>query len=173
MRPTIIVLNSKDRKGIRQSLADQFGITELFDEDKALFCFNKKERVYLANKECFDIDRDELRTNMFGLYIGTFMIDGFRLSLEGVQLLGPQATKNVISLSKEQRDAWLKGEEITVNQNADEQHTDNVDRYLILKYETDFLGVGKKKGEKILNYLPKSRKLKKIFDSEEESCETC
>lgn len=171
MKADIIVLNSKDRKLIRQQLVDQFGITELFD-DKVLFCFNKKERVYLANKELFDVQQDELRTNMFGLYIGTFMIDGFRLSIEGAQLLGPQATKNILSLSKDLRDAWLKGEELEASNHDD-------DCYLLLKYENDFLGVGKKKGERVLNYLPKSRKLKKIFGSEEGSedsdgsCEAC
>lgn len=154
----IIILNSKEKKEIKKQLEKQFGITQL--PDKVLFSINKKERVYAINKEAFDVDQQTLRVNSFGLYIGTFMIDGFRLNIEGTQLLGPLATKNVIQVTLEERNLWLKGFDLekTVPKNESE--------YVLLKYEDDFLGSGKTKNGKILNYVPKSRTLKKIFPEE-------
>jgi NOL1/NOP2/fmu family ribosome biogenesis protein len=159
MREEIIILNAKDKKEIKKQLTQQFGITTL--PDKVFFCINKKERVYMINKEVFDVDQQVLRVNSFGLYIGTFMVDGFRLNIEGAQLFGPLATKNVIELSLQERNDWLKGFDIQreLAKNADSE-------YVLLKYENDFLGSGKVKNNSILNYVPKSRTLKKIFPEE-------
>lgn len=154
MRAHIIILNSKDKKLLRQTLEAQFGVTELF-EDKVLYCINKKERVYLTNRESFDEDQEALRVNAFGLYIGTYMPDGFRLSLEGAQLLGPRATKGIVSITVTQRNAWFKGEDL----NAPE----SFDNYVLLQQGKDFCGVGKVKNGRIMNYLSKARKLTNVF----------
>jgi NOL1/NOP2/fmu family ribosome biogenesis protein len=155
MRAEILILNSKERKLLRQLLDEQFGITTLFD-DKVLFCINKKERVYITNKEIFDEEQDKLRVNAFGLYIGSYMVDGFRFSLEGAQLLGPQASKNIIELDLEERNAWFRGEELEADESFNGQ-------YVLLKSGNDFCGVGRVKNEKIMNYLSKSRKLTNVF----------
>ena len=107
MKEEIIILNSKDKKEIRKQLESQFGISEL--PDKIFFSINKKERVYIINREAFDVEHKELRVNSFGLYFGTFMKDGFRLNIEGSQLVGHLATKNVLDVTLEERNQWLKG----------------------------------------------------------------
>lgn len=156
MRADIIILNSKEKKHLRQQLEEQYGITKLF-ADKILFCINKKEKLYICNAEIFEQEQDKLRVNAFGLYVGTFMTDGFRLSLEGVQLLGPQATKNVLELDIDKRDSWIRGEEIYL----DTKELDG--NYVLVKWNTDFIGCGKVKDGLLLNYLSKSRKLTNIF----------
>ncbi|MGM5481345.1 MAG: methyltransferase RsmF C-terminal domain-like protein [Nanobdellota archaeon] len=177
MKPTIIILNSKQRKEIRQMLEKQYGITTL--PDKVFFCLNKKERVYIANRDLFDIDHAALRVNAFGLYFGTFMKDGFRLSLEGAQMLIDQCSMNTFDLSVAQRDEWFSGSDVELNpqtevsdQNAgshanvdlkSELVKEDISGYKILLYEDDVIGVGKIKNGVIMNYLPKSRRLSNIF----------
>jgi NOL1/NOP2/fmu family ribosome biogenesis protein len=84
------------------------------------------------------------------------MVDGFRFSLEGAQLLGPQASKNIIELDLEERNAWFRGEELEADESFNGQ-------YVLLKSGNDFCGVGRVKNEKIMNYLSKSRKLTNVF----------
>ncbi len=158
MKDKIIILNSKDKKEIRKQLESQFGISKL--PDKVFFSINKKERVYIINREAFDVDQIALRVNSFGLYFGTYMKDGFRLNIEGSQLVGPQATKNVLKLSVEERNFWLKGFDL------EKELPETESEYVLLKHEGDFLGSGKIKNNKILNYVSKSRTLKKVFPEE-------
>lgn len=162
MKAEIIILNSKDRKSIRQSLEEQFGIKEI-PENVVYFCLNKKERVYICNREIFEIEQESLRTNAFGLYFGTYMIDGFRLSLEGSQMVGPLATKNIFEITESQFEEYIKGEDL-VCENPDFQK-----QYVIVKRGKDFVGVGKVKEGIFSSNLPKSRKLKKVFNPNEET----
>ena len=159
MKPEIIILNSKDRKLLRKSLNEQFGVEEL--PDKVFFCLNKKEKVYIANRQVFDIDHDTFRVNAFGNYFGTIMPDGFRLSLEGAQFIGNLATKNILELTQEERDAWIKGEEL-----IKEVETEDDSSYVLIKFENHFYSTGKIKNGRVMNYVSKSRKLKKIFSGE-------
>ena len=166
MRADIIVLNSKDRKAMRQQLIEQFGVTDL--PDKVFFCLNKKERVYITNRDSFDLDQEDLRINAFGLYFGTFMKDGFRLSLEGAQLLKDQLKKNVVAIDEDQRNRILKGMDLDVT--ASDGNHGTVSRlngeYVILRHDSDIIGCAKVKDSTILNYIPKSKQLRRIFPEE-------
>ncbi len=164
MKDELIILNSRERKHIRQALTEQFGVSEI--PDLIYFCLNKKEKVYVINKEVFELPIDHLRLNTFGLYFGMFMKDGFRLSIEGSQIIGPKAKQQIYTMSKRERDDWLKGKDL-------ETKTDDFERlYMLMLFEKDFIGVGKAKNGKILNYIPKSRTLTNIF-SAEENCVQC
>lgn len=157
MRADIIILNSKERKHLRQQLEENFGIGEL-PEEYVYFCINKKERLYVAKRELFEQDLQALRVNAFGLYIGTFMKDGFRFSLEGAQLFGPLATKHIIHLDSKNRNNWFKGEDIDLGESEHES------QYVLVKSGDDFLGSGKVKEGIIMNYLAKARKLTNVFE---------
>ena len=146
MKVNIHVLNSKERKEIRNLLSEQFGVSEL-PKDKVYFHRNNKERVYICNRELFDVDHRDLRVNMFGVYFGAFLADGFRLSMEGAQLIGPLATKNSVELSSSQRDRYLMGEDIEFT-NPTKNNT-----IILLKSGKDFLGFAKFKVNTIINYL--------------------
>jgi NOL1/NOP2/fmu family ribosome biogenesis protein len=158
MKPTIIILNSKDRKEIKKILEDEFGVSQL--PEKVFFCLNKKEKVYITNKEVFDVDHDIFRVNAFGNYFGMFMPDGFRLSVEGSQFIGPLATKNVLDLSTEERDAWVMGEDLQTTFVPEGKYS-----YVLIRHNGDFYSTGKIKNGVLINYLSKSRKLKKVFSA--------
>ncbi|MFP4523240.1 MAG: methyltransferase RsmF C-terminal domain-like protein [Candidatus Woesearchaeota archaeon] len=160
MKPKIVILNSKDKKILKRQLNDQFGVKEL--PDFVYFCLNKKEKVYICNRECFDIEHFSIRVNTFGNYFGRYMPEGFRLSVEGSQLIGPYASKNVFECTLKQRDNWLHGLDI------DSKTTTCEGPYVLITHKNDFYGCGKLKENKILNYLPKSRMIKHIFKRNEE-----
>lgn len=155
MNKELIVLNSKDRKLILKDLESLYGVTEL--PEGIYFCINKKEKVYLTTREAFELSQEDLRVNTFGMYFGTIMKDGFRPSLEGLDMLKSAITKNVLEINEAQFEEWILGSDLEV-ENKDDDNT-----YLVIKFGEDFVGIGKLKGNTILNYLPKSRKLQKVI----------
>lgn len=159
MKDNIIILNSKERKQIRKQLEEQFGITNI--PDNIYFCVKERDNVYITNKDLFDIDRFELRTSSFGLHFGSYEEEGFLLSIEGSQLVGEQATKNVIEITDEQKETWLTGEGIEVNTEKFEN------KIILLKQKNNFFGAGRAKKGRIKSSLPKSRTIKNLFDEEE------
>lgn len=159
MTSNIIVLNSKERKHIRKQLQEQFGIDSL--PEKIYFCINEKDNVYICNKELFDIDQFLLRVKTFGVVFGNYTTNGFELSIEGTQLIGKQATKNIIEVNSEQKEQWLTGEDLEVDTTTFEN------QFVLLKERKDFFGSGFAKKGKIKNKLPKTRTLKNFFDEDE------
>lgn len=141
-------------------LFEQFGIEEA-DLDYT-FYINKKGKIYLINNAVKNVDLEQYRIDSLGMYFGTVSnYDGkigeknkqqeIRLSIEGSQMLGPKATKNIIDITEEQRKQWMKGIDLPYN-------TDILG-FALIKYGNDFLGCGKKRGDILLNFLPKSRRI--------------
>ena len=74
-----------------------------------------------------------------------------RLSIEGSQIMGPYAKKNVLELSKEASRDWLKGRDLAVETDCS--------GFVIVKSGDDFMGCGKVKDNKLLNFVPKIRRI--------------
>lgn len=158
----IKVLN---KKAVKETLSL---IKKQWDADIKLdysFLQNKEGKIFIINKEFAEFPLEKLRINNIGLYFAQLPKDGIRLSIEGSQLIGPKAKKNVIELNKEQIKQWLKGEEPKTQEKSE--------TYVLIKYKNDFYGTGKIKplqvmpkttsfrAEKhILNFIPKGRRLK-------------
>jgi NOL1/NOP2/fmu family ribosome biogenesis protein len=153
------ILNTRDRKRLLQTLHDQFGIEELPWDDA--YIQNAKEKVFVINRDLERVPYERMRIDSLGLYLGTWQADGFRLSMEGAQLLAPYATKNTVSLDDERRNRWLKGEDLPWHGEGKE--------FVIVTHEGtgDTLGCGKirqpREGKDedviLLNYTPKARRL--------------
>jgi NOL1/NOP2/fmu family ribosome biogenesis protein len=77
---------------------------------------------------------------------------GIRLSIEGSQIVGPKAVQNVVEISEEEAKRWLKGEDL-------EKECKDCNGFVILKHNKDFLGNGKYKNGRILNYVGKARRI--------------
>jgi len=142
------ILNTKEVKELQKILDSQFGTALAGDY---AFLMNRNNRIFIINKEVSQIDMEKLRINSMGLYIGEKMIDGMRLSIEGSQLIGPKAKENIVELNQKETLEWLKGNDI-------EKQTDE-NGFIILKHNNDFIGCGKTKENKILNFVPKTRRL--------------
>ena len=140
-------LNSKERKEIFRLVEEQFGCS--FTSD-LVFCLNNKEKVFVVNRDIDGLPLDNLRVDKLGMYVGTIQADGFRLSIEGSELIGPQATKNILDLSFEQMREWLKGKDIEGPEG---------NSFILLRHNSYWLGCGKLKEGRILNYIPKNRRI--------------
>jgi len=92
----------------------------------------------------------KLRINSLGLYFGKIEKDGLRLSIEGSQLIGNKSKKNVIKLDDNQVKEWMAGEVLEIK---------DYKGFVIIKHKNDFLGCGKAKEDRILNFVPKTRRL--------------
>jgi len=143
------ILNSKEIKKILNWLKEQYGIKEL-KIDRA-FLKNNKDKIFLISKDISELQTRNIRLNLIGMYFAKEVKDGIRLSIEGSQLIGPKAKKNIIDLDEKQLDDWLNGQDV-------EYETDSKG-FVIIRYNNDFYGVGTAKEGKILNYVPKDRRI--------------
>ena|SRR3989344_7383845 len=141
------LLNKKQVSHILNELKGYYGIKEL-DIDYSLF--QNKDKIYLISKEFRNLNTKDLRINNIGLYF-LDIEKGLRLSIEGSQIIGKKATKNIHELNDQEIREWLRGYDLECN---------NVQGYRLIKYKDDFYGVGFASNNKIKNFVPKSRRLK-------------
>ncbi|MGV8168764.1 MAG: hypothetical protein ACP5N3_01795 [Candidatus Nanoarchaeia archaeon] len=151
------VLNSKEIKEIMKQLKDQFDFDEKLDY---VFLRNNKDKVYITTRNIESIDMDSLRVDSVGLYFGKYYNDGFRLSIEGAQLIADRCKKNIIELNQEQKHDWLLGKDIKLEGRENS--------FVILKSKNDVLGCAKVKNEAALNSVPSSRTLHVVNEKMEE-----
>ena len=145
------LIYASEKKKILEKLKEQYGISKLpyllikFGEDKI--------RIYsgsLSNAELNTLASD-LRIENIGLYFAKEEKDGIRLTLDGIQILKQQITKNIFELTKEQIEEWLRGSDLDIQTNRG---------FLMLQNDNEFLGCGKSTGERIANFIPKERRIK-------------
>jgi NOL1/NOP2/fmu family ribosome biogenesis protein len=142
------ILKKKDKKRFLELLKKQFGFEEKLDYN---FLINTKNKIFIINKDLVNINIDKIRINSIGLYIAEFRNDEVRLSIEGSQLIGKKAKKNILELNDKQARDWMKGNDLELETKEKS--------FLIIKNNNDYLGSGKSTLDKILNFVPKSRRL--------------
>lgn len=148
--PELKILNNKEIKEIFDLITKQWGAKIKLDYG---FLRNQKNRIFLISKEISRIDISKLRINSIGMYFCEIDKRGIRLSIEGSQLIGPKATKNVVELNEEETKKWFKGEDL-------DKECKDCNGFVILKNKNDFFGTGKYINGRILNYVGKSRRVK-------------
>ena len=142
-------LNKKEIKRILEQVEKQWGFTE---EMNYVFFKNNKQRVSIVNKELAQLDLSKLRLNSLGMYFCEVMSSGeIRLSIEGSQLVGPFATKNVVPVSQEQAKQWLYGQDLELPA--------SVHGFVILQFGNYFIGCGRYKDGLISNHVSKNRRI--------------
>ena len=114
------------------------------------FLINAKSNVYIVKKEVFDVDFSKIRINSLGMYLGELRNGELRLSIEGSQIIGKGSDKNIADI--EDTRAWLRGEDLEL--------VGDYSGFVIIRHNKDFLGCGRYKEGKILNFVPKARRLK-------------
>lgn len=147
--PELKILNNKEIKEILKLIEKQWGAKAELDDG---FLKNQKNRVFVISKDISKIDASKLRINSVGMYFCEIDDKGIRLSIEGSQIIGPKATKNVVELNEEETKRWFRGENI-------EKECD-CNGFVILKHKNDFMGTGKYAHNRILNYVGKGRRVK-------------
>ncbi|GEM_PF-1467465 len=93
----------------------------------------------------------KLPIEWIGLHFATICPDGIYLSIEGAQVIGKTATKNVLDIDREQVNELMNGRDLA--------YVRNLHGYIIIKNNKDIIGVCRVKENKIMNMIPKSRRL--------------
>jgi NOL1/NOP2/fmu family ribosome biogenesis protein len=141
------LMNSKEKKEILKRINGQFGCEYEFSHEVYQ---NTKNKIFLMDKGIAKIEIKQLLVNSLGLYFGELRDDEIRLSIEGSQLMGKYATKNVLELDDESAAKWMAGEDIMVDS--------DLYGFVLIKNRGDFLGCGKISNKKLFNYVPKERR---------------
>lgn len=143
------ILNKKESEKIFIQIKEHYGISDLSFNYGMLK--NKDGKIFLVSKDIDKIELSKLRINELGLYIAK-LDNGIRLTIEGSQIFGRYATKNVYDVNEEDAYSWLKGNDIACSKEFND--------FVIIKYQDNYLGAGRWKDKKILNYIPKERRIK-------------
>jgi NOL1/NOP2/fmu family ribosome biogenesis protein len=141
-------LNKKQVKEILDLIKKQWDCELELDYT---FMLSDKDKVYIVNRDIDRIDLSKLRINSLGMYLGEIKHNEIRLTIEGAQLVGPHAKKNVVELDDKEARLWLKGYDI--------EKEASVQGFVIMKHNNDFLGSGRCKEGKISNFVPKTRRI--------------
>ncbi len=144
-------LSSSQKKKILEQLEDQFGINSLpylflqFGKDKI--------RIYSGNLSKDNLNRldKNARIENMGLYFARIQPDGIRLTIDGIQLVKNQITKNIMEINDSQAEDWFKGNDLDIKAES---------AFKILKNNDEFIGCGKSTGDRITNFVPKERRIK-------------
>lgn len=150
MMENLITLNSRQVKNIMNTLKQQFGYVGDLKEF-AFFLKKKDASIKLITRDIEKTMHKRLNIDSLGLRIGKEIADGILLTIEGAQLIGKDCNKNIVELDHKQMRSWLKGFDIETE--------DMENKFVLLKHEDDFLGSGKMKDARIINNIPKPRRL--------------
>ncbi|RLI83600.1 hypothetical protein DRP07_03165 [Archaeoglobales archaeon] len=155
-------MNANDERNAEKELGEQIKnmLKEQFGVERINLSFREmgKKRIY-AYRDC-ELDFNVRKVSQ-GIYFGTIEKDGLRLSIEGSFLVGPKAKKNVVEVSRYRAERWMMGENLEMDQKDNlEAKDDKKDgKYVILKSGSYFLGCGRVKGDRIINFVPKNRRI--------------
>jgi NOL1/NOP2/fmu family ribosome biogenesis protein len=149
VKESLRILNSKEKKAINARIHEQWGC----EFDKSLvWLMSNKYKLYLAGKDIELIDLSKIRVDRIGAYVATVDDKSVRLSIEGAQMLGPKAEKNVVELEESEMRDWFHGRDI-------DKKADDASGFVILRCGKDFIGSGKLTERGILNFVPKTRRI--------------
>lgn len=144
-------LSSKEKKQIMEKLNENYGISNL----PHLFLQIGKEKIRafsgsLTREEISKIAR-YANIEIIGIYLAKIEKDGLRLSHDAVTLLADKITKNIIDINDSQAYEWLKGNDLNIKAQKG---------YVVVRNKNLLLGCGKSTCEKIINFVPKERRIK-------------
>lgn len=143
-------LRTPEKRLILEQLKQQFGIEDL----PYLLVESGKEKIRAFSGSMSKEEIEELSTVAQIESIGLYLIKkehDLRLSFDGAQILSKQVKKNIVEITDIDYQEWIRGYDLPIQVPSG--------TYLI-KYNTDFIGCAKSNGEKLINHIPKERRLK-------------
>ncbi len=145
-------INKREAKKIIELIENYYSINNL--KLDFFFLQAKNGKLYIINRNFIKLNEKDFRINSVGLYFGKLEHNELRLSIEGSQIIGPHAKKNIINLSKQEITEWVKGNDLVKDSNAKGVQ--------LVRYGDDFFGSGRFVKGRLLNFIPKSRRIKAI-----------
>ncbi|MEM2173438.1 MAG: hypothetical protein QXJ34_00330 [Candidatus Pacearchaeota archaeon] len=151
------LLSKKEEKEIMRHLKE-YGLTL----SHGFVLLKSENKIFIAPKQSLNFLDIAMRA---GFYLGKLEAGGFRLSFDATQLFAKQAKHNMhntLELTRDELVAWMQGKNIKDLKNLEEGKSKGKGGkgFVILKHGDDFLGCGLLKDGKLLNYVPKERRIK-------------
>lgn len=154
-------LYGKEKKKLMEKLA-YYGIEKL----PFLLVESGKEKIRgysgtLAPEEIINISKIA-SIEIIGLYLFHNYEDNIRLSFDAVHALKSQITQNILEITDEQAKEFLKGNDVLLTSEDEEKLKQKSETrgFKIIKNRGDLLGTGKLVEGRIVNYMPKERRLR-------------
>ncbi len=179
------ILNKKEAKKALSLIKSQWDAD--YDITGYAFLKSTADKLYLVSEKALEfsskMEQQKLRISSFGMYFAAIHKTSLRLSVEASQIIGMIAKKNVLELTDGQMQQWLEGKDIENINNGSSCCTDNsadnvfctankennsyencASGFVILSRGSLFLGCGKIKPNRLINFYPKARRLLAVAD---------
>ena len=148
------ILNKKEVKKIENKINGIYNSDLSLSKSVVLEKPYKKE-IWISSKDIFKTNLNNLNIFSIGMYLGRIE-KHVKLSVEGSQLVGATAKKNVCEIEN----VWdfIRGFKIepTKKIKCDEN------QYVIVRYNENVVGSAKLKNNQLESILPKNRKIKSL-----------
>ena len=150
------ILNSREKKVLFKKLNEQWK-TDTDKLKEKVFFRKSSGKVFILEKDAAEMLLEtNVRIYSYGNYFGTDMENGFRVSMEGSQVIGKISKKDIVELDDNEIKQWISGNDIIKDFPSN--------GFVIIKNKKDFYGCGKSGNGRILNYIPKARRIKNLLD---------
>ena len=148
-------MEEDEKAGIKAKINEHYGSS--FTTDHMLLSKKEKngEKIFIFSGKILP----KLPADWVGLHVATMEDAGVYLSIEGAQMVGKTATKNVVEITRGDSESLMKGEDL--------HYSGALRGYVILKQGGNIIGVCKAEEGRILNILPKSRRVVRYRKNEE------
>ncbi len=143
-------LKSGEKKRLLPELEEQFGITIL----PYLLLETGKEKIRGFSGTMTKDEIIELGKIANVEIIGIYLIKRekrLRLSLDATQTLAQQIKKNIIEIEDKYLESWLKGRNLDIVKDSG---------VYVIKNKEDFIGCAISDGKKLINHIPKERRIR-------------
>ncbi|MEM5834427.1 MAG: hypothetical protein QXQ69_01095 [Candidatus Aenigmatarchaeota archaeon] len=117
---------------------------------------DKEEKIWLTSKEVLNFDFSKLQVNSLGFNFGKLKRnEKIHLTIEGSQIVGKNATKNIVILNQENALKFMQGLDVKPEKKINcEYHN-----FVIVKFKDKILGSSLLTEQGIKNMIPKSRRI--------------
>ena len=144
-------LKSGEKRKIVRELEEKFGISNL----SGILMETGKEKIRMFSGTMTREEIIELSYISNVEIIGIYLIKkerDLRLSFDATQVLAKQIKKEILEINDKQFEDWMLGKDLNVKIKRG---------VVVLKHNGDFIGCGVSNEEKIFNYVPKERRIRK------------
>lgn len=141
-------LEPADRGRLADALADAYGVPPQALEGWHLRAPEGGDVVFAAEADPTQVPAPAVRA---GVRLGAWTDAGFRLSIEGADLL-EEHLEPVLDVGDERAQPWLAGDDVPAPEGAPEP-------FAVLRWDGRIVGVGEVRDGVVVNDLPRSRRI--------------
>lgn len=150
------ILDNPKKKKIISKLNNDYGISKL----PYLFIKTGKDkyRIYSGgfSREELNWIAKNIHIELVGLKFCTMDNEDIRINFDVANIpeIKNEINKNILEINQEIFDSWVKGEDILTEEEFSS-------KYVFIKHEKDIYGSGRTSNEKLKNFVPKDKRVRK------------